>query len=496
MARVPSRQAGRQRHVGGARCGRRGVVVIILSLMVAIVLVPLVGLAIDGSILYLVQARMSAAVDAAALAGARSLSVGLDLTSQTASATAAAQNFFYANFPSGYWSTSNLSLSVVVAETAYKTRTVTMQASASVPLTFMRLMGQTSATVGALGQTSRRDVVMIVVLDRSSSMQYAGVCGTMIAAAQNFINQFSNGRDTIGLITFMDGYNLTYAPTVNFASNSPSLTTVLGELQCYGDTGTAEALYQAHSQLQQVNLPGALNLVVFFTDGHPNGVAAAYPVKTKTDTRYSWNNTGTLVGTPASSCSIQTTLSGVIAQWSGEPAPSTGYTEGLFATASTSDATTSEQVVSGDSGCAFNGNQAMIRQDIAYVPAVDSWGNATTGYLPFAAKDLYPSGNPYAGQIRVDTPTAIVTASTNAADNAATTIRNDANLTPVIYAIGLGGTTAEPIDTTFMCRVANDPCSPIYNSGLPTGLYLYSPTATQLNDAFEQVASEILRISQ
>ena len=43
-------------------------VVILLSLLVAVVMLPLVGLAIDGSILYLVQAKLSAAVDAAALA--------------------------------------------------------------------------------------------------------------------------------------------------------------------------------------------------------------------------------------------------------------------------------------------------------------------------------------------------------------------------------------------------------------------------------------------
>jgi Flp pilus assembly protein TadG len=480
----------------GSRHRSRGVVVVMLSLMVATVLLPLVGLAIDGSILYLVQARLSAAVDAAALAGARSLSVGLDLASQTSSATTAAQNFFYANFPVGYWSTSNQSLSVTVAETAFKTRTVTMQASVTVPLTFMRLLGHTSSTVGAQGQTSRRDVVMIIVLDRSSSMQNAGVCGTMISAAQNFVNQFSNGRDTIGLVTFMDGYNVTYAPSVNFQSDTPSLVTLLGGLKCYGDTGSAQALYEAHAQLQAVNLPGALNLIVFFTDGHPNGVTADFPIKTKTDTRYSYSSTGSSVSTPPSTCTSTTTFLGSIAEWSGEPAPSTGTTEGLFSYTSSSDATTSEQVVSGATGCAFTGNQAKIRQDAAYVPATDHWGNATTGYQAFASNDLYPAGNPYVGQIRVDTPTAIVTASLNAADNAATTIRNDAVLTPVIYAIGLGGDSAEPIDTTFMCRVTNDPCSPIYNSAKPTGLYLYSPSATQLNDAFERVASEILRISQ
>jgi hypothetical protein len=140
--------------------------------------------------------------------------------------------------------------------------------------------------------------------------------------------------------------------------------------------------------------------------------------------------------------------------------------------------------------------QINMREDIAYIPALDLYNNATTGYQAFASGDVYPSGNPYVGQIRVDTPTAVVTASVNAADNQATTIRNDATLIPVIYAIGLGGTSAEPIDATFMERVSNDPRSPIYNSALPAGEYFYSPTATDLGGVFQQVASEILRLSQ
>jgi Flp pilus assembly protein TadG len=479
-----------------SRHGRRGIVVIMLSLMVAVVMLPLVGLAIDGSVLYLIQARLSAAVDAAALAGARSLSVGLDLSSQTASATATAQNFFSANFPTGYWNTTNLTLNTTVAQTAYKTRTVTMQASVTVPLTFMKLLGQPGSTVAAQGQTSRRDVVMILVLDRSSSMADAGVCPTMIAAAQSFIGYFSNGQDMAGLVTFMDGYNLSYAPTLNFGSNTPSLTTVLGGLQCYGDTGSAGALNQAYAQLKAVNEPGALNLIVFFTDGHPNGITARFPVKTKTDTRYNSYSPYSSVSYPPSSCTTTTTILGEIAEWSGEPAPSTGATEGLFSITSTSDSTTSEQVAGGLGGCVMATDQQRMRQDIAYVPAADSYGNATTGYQAFAAGDVYPSGNPYAGQIRVDTPTALVTASVNAADNQATTIRNDPNLTPTIYAIGLGGTTAEPIDATFMERLSNDPRSPIYNSGQPTGQYYYSPNASQLYGVFQQVASQILRISQ
>src|SRR5580658_2392467 len=337
--------------------GRRGLVVIMLCLMVGVVMLPLVGLAIDGSILYLVQAKMSAAVDAAALAACRSLSAGLDLASQTASATATAQAFFNADFPSAYWSTTNLSLSITVAQSAYKTRTVTMQASATVPLTFMRLLGQTGSTVGAQGQTSRRDVVMMVVIDRSGSMEAAGVCPTMISAAQNFVGYFANGSDEIGLVTFSDGPNLTYAPTLYFDSDSPSLTAALGGVQCYGDTSSAAALNMAYAQLQTVNEPGALNLIVFFTDGHPNGVAANFPVKTSADTRYGATNYSTLVGTPKSSCSSSALKLGVVANWSGEPAPSFGYTGGLLATTTPSASTTSVILAASvDSKCAMYSN--------------------------------------------------------------------------------------------------------------------------------------------
>jgi Flp pilus assembly protein TadG len=62
--------------------------VVLMTVMLGTVLLPMVGLAIDGSILFMIKAKLQAAVDAAALAGGRSLSVGLDLASQTSSCTA------------------------------------------------------------------------------------------------------------------------------------------------------------------------------------------------------------------------------------------------------------------------------------------------------------------------------------------------------------------------------------------------------------------------
>ena len=63
------------------------------------------------------------------------------------------------------------------------------------------------------------------------------------------------------------------------------------------------------------------------------------------------------------------------------------------------------------------------------------------------------------------------------------------------FAIGLGGTGAEPIDHELLRRISNDPQSPIFDSTRPPGLYVYSPTPAQVIEAFNKVASEILRLA-
>src|SRR5689334_20997662 len=79
------------------RSAERGAALIMFTMLTALVLIPLVGLAIDGSILYWTKAKLSAAVDAAALA------VGRDLS---ANSNTVAQTYVYANLPQGWLGTS------------------------------------------------------------------------------------------------------------------------------------------------------------------------------------------------------------------------------------------------------------------------------------------------------------------------------------------------------------------------------------------------------
>jgi hypothetical protein len=90
-------------------------------------------------------------------------------------------------------------------------------------------------------------------------------------------------------------------------------------------------------------------------------------------------------------------------------------------------------------------------------------------------------------------------ASFNTADAEALKIIQDTNFQPVIYVIGLGGAADMASEATFqrfLHRVANDSGSDRYNPNLPVGLFVYSPDDTQLQSAFRQVASQILRLSK
>ena len=79
-----------------------------ISLMLAVIslifIIPMIGLAVDVGMLYVVKARLQGAVDGASLAAARALNLGQTTAAQATSAKQNAVNWFYANFPAGSWS--------------------------------------------------------------------------------------------------------------------------------------------------------------------------------------------------------------------------------------------------------------------------------------------------------------------------------------------------------------------------------------------------------
>ncbi len=429
------------------RGGERGAALVLFSILLLLVVLPMIGLAIDGGVAYMAHARLVAAADAAALAGARSLNVGMDFTSQSANAKSIAQQYFNANYPAGYLNSKNISFNADPEETGTHTRTVAVTAGADVSMYFLGLLGHPTVHIAASGQTSRRDVNVVLTLDRSGSM--SGVCGTMKAAAQSFVSKFTNGRDTMGLITFMGNANTDYASTLYFASQTPSLSSTLGTLKCGGNTGSAAALSLAHTQITSVAEPGAFNVIVFFTDGVPNGYSATFPVKS------------------ASPCNGGQPLAGFMADQGG-----------LFKLTPVAINVTSIPAT------ACSGSMSYLANNFQYVPDADVYGNSasSTGYkgLTRNAQNhiTFTTGNSDA-------------ASANAADYAALKIRQDGIF---VYTIGLDGNGG--LDNALLKRIANDPTGASYQSSQPAGMYAYAGNASQLAAAFNSIASEVLRISQ
>jgi Flp pilus assembly protein TadG len=477
----------------------RGYVLVSLTLTLP-VLLAVVGLAIDGSISYNIKAKLQTSVDAAALNAARSLARGISLPSQEAAARASAQKVFDANFPNGWWSTQNKTFSVNIAETAFKTRTVTTQACVDSPLTFLRILRLEEAHLCAGAVASRRDVNLILVLDRSGSVAAAGADDEVRDAARRFARKFAEGRDRLGLVSFSGRFKVDFDHSMNFLSGASNIITAIDNLVFDGNTGTAQGLWRAYMELQEINEPGALNVIVFFTDGRPTALAGRFPVKTLQDTRYgtgvsAGSQTDDLYLTPPSPCSSSAAKEGFIAAPINQFDP-IGVTWGVMRNEDSSEwrPATDSSSCSYYSGTYTSNARRPMRLDISVIPAQDLYGNATTGYKAFVAgQDIFSAG-PYAGGIRPDSPRAVRYAAYNAADNGAQRIRNDATLNPLVFTIGLGGTGAETIDHEFLRRMANDTLSPIYDSTRPAGLYVYSPTDAELDAAFNTVASEILRL--
>ena len=486
----------------------RGIAVMLTAFLLVFT-IPAVGLALDAGVLYLVRSKLSSACDAAALATARNLNLGLTLEDQRANAIARGTAFFNANFPTGYLGTSSVSPIIDIAQATLNTLTVTASATGNANLYFMRLLGNTAQLTSSEGRASRRDVNIILVLDRSGSMGGAP-CTAMINSSKTFANMFINGRDRMGMISYGASVFRAYPPTTDFKNPSSSILSAIDLVTCTGWTNTPTAYWNAYQELVAINQPLALNMIVLFTDGVPTSVTARYPIRTVADVRYgSWQNNLCAGGPsgectfPKSPCRDDNNRAPSDPQW-GTFAPKMGVVSGGGLNVTTGDTPgLVEPVATGPSSgepliaaaqrtdCAMSGGSGRLREDAAYIPAQDVNGLNTSGYMDSGLL-RFPATHPYAGQIRVDSPNNIARVSMNLSDNAAAAARNHPDLGIVTYAIGLGS----GVDHNLLRRMSNDLASPIYDSTKVNGIYVHAPTTAQIGAAYARIASEILRLAQ
>ncbi|MGF1610113.1 MAG: pilus assembly protein TadG-related protein [Kiloniellales bacterium] len=165
---------------------RRAAVAVLLS--VAIVpLMALLGVATDAGRAYMVQMRLSQAVDSAALAGGRAFSEAYQAND--------IDRYFVGNFPSGYLDATVQPLTISVNEVD---GTVEVIASAEVPTTFLRVVNVDQITVKARAVVKRavRGMELAMVLDVTGSM--AGSKITSLRNAANSLVEILYGdRETV-----------------------------------------------------------------------------------------------------------------------------------------------------------------------------------------------------------------------------------------------------------------------------------------------------------
>jgi Mg-chelatase subunit ChlD len=420
-----------------ARFGSRedGQTIMLYTLLLPFLVIPLVGLAMDSTKVFIVREKLQGSVDGAAIAAAQSMNTGSDNTAWTATALATATQFVNEAFPTGYFSTSGLTVSANVPAPALgsRIRTVTVTGTVQTALAFPSLLGFGKFSVSASGQATRRDVVLVMLIDRSGSMSELS---SVKSAAKAFVGDFTPGRDKLALVLIGGSSIIAYppldwdvdpfggslnGPDSNFATDNPpthpAITTQLTNMNSGSNTGTAEGLWYAYQELLKADETGALNAIVLFTDGMPNGITAVFNgVNSQSEgTASGLCNNGTSVrvnsgtntscATPpsaafanaggASTCTNKLNgstnpIKGWMALQGGYA--NTGNTSGVdqlaqfmssstLATLVTTPSLDQSPTTTNSANCYFASNQYNVSKDVV-IPDYDYYGDSTAGASP------------------------------------------------------------------------------------------------------------------
>jgi Flp pilus assembly protein TadG len=437
---------------------QRGQIVIITAVML-VALIGMVGLAIDSGRAYGVRAKLSAAVDAAALAAGRALAIGASDGERLANAQATGLRFYNANFPSGFLGATRNAPVVQATHDPSGFWNISVSGSAAMPVTFLSVLGITSdVAVASSGAAIRRDVDVMLVLDTSGSL--ANPAGTLDslkqAAISHFVTQFAAGAggDRVGLVSFASG-GVLEVPIDKSATRGFDRTTVtshINALTVSGSTASAQGVSLALAELNAVPvaLRSSLRVLVFFSDGAPNDVVATF---TRT--------------------------------------PSLATVAGDLYSETTGPATTAAtRLYRYDQRDTALGTYT----DIATLPNVGLNGVALASYN--GVRTL--TGSPI-----TNTRCNVNKAARSMVENVANTARSQGIL---VMTVGLGAALTS-LEVTFcsyganeaganiLSRLANAAGSDTANGTQPQGLYCYAADASVLNACFDRITSAILRLT-
>jgi Flp pilus assembly protein TadG len=478
---------------------------------VGVFLVPLLlctGLAVDMGRGYLVRVALAKAVDAAALAAARSLN------GDRSQAEAVADNIFAANFPAGFLGVISPQDPPTVTFTVDDTdgsNIVRVDANRTLPTTFMRMAKFDNLTVAAAATATRRLVDMSFVIDRSGSLQ--GEFAEVQDAAKEFVDSFDKTSDRIALIGFSSGTSTTDHMSTGRGFDPGMLNDHIDAMRPAGPTATAEALYQAWGELRSVpsTSQSGLRIVVLFTDGSPNAFPGNFDQvatsgvtcdSTFPSSNQAVRNQAALAGTI---CAIDYPKVGNFLFTSRAP-----WTIGLYQTHDPNVTLLLPSDVVARMNNQYTG-ESTRNGCIPYLPRTSSHQPTSIG-MPssFFIGKVLPNELNMAGAETADgfpnTPRNAYVAARNLAKTVADAIRSDTSGSSRIriYTLGLGdllevpmGSVGEQETGSHILRgIANEKGSDDYNSDQLDGRYYFAGDPDQLKASFQSLKDQIVRLTQ
>jgi hypothetical protein len=527
--------ATKRTHAGRA-FRSRGQVILLIA-MLSTLLIALAGLAVDLVLAYAVKTFLATATDAAAMGGVRALERGASYSEQTSEVNRVTQMLFKSNFPNGLLLTgksAKLEQSVSIAASNMDPsapgmfeldstlqpgiREIRVRSIAKAPTFFMRYFGMDSVTVRSSAYAARRDVNVMVVLDRSASLKNVGAWDDVQRAAIEFVKKFDNNRDRVGLVTFGTGANVDYPLKTGFKTANVVMNLILAQtVPNSAYTNSALGMWLAYSELMRVNDPYALNTIVFFTDGQPSAFSATFKVNSLLTlglTPKCLTNTeeGTLGAGQNTAVWNNPQFYDIRGFWRREAGPiPVNLGNLLFDHPLNLRCLNILDVYGANVEYLFDSSKAWptswvgsetgsATKEFCIQPgAAGCYGDA--GDFPYSTNDprlFNDSSNTSSRNFR---GTNVHNAAKNLLLNIAQTARQDTSLGGVaVHVIGLGGYGYDA-DAGLMKRVANDPTNS-YGVQItaaadePIGSYTYAPNIGEIQAAFEKVRSEVMRLTR
>jgi Mg-chelatase subunit ChlD len=428
--------------------GESGTILVAFTLFI-LVLLGFAALGIEGGRWFMVRAELSKSVDAAALAAARNIS------NPFVSADALALDYAAENFPAGYLGTPAAGAgSVRFTAQIIGNDKVQVNGAVSATAILARLAdsGLDLIPTSSMGVAQKKEVEIMLVLDRSGSMQ-----GTPIAnlktASLTFVNLFAGtqDKDKMGLISFATSRSLNRAMGTNYVA---SMTSAINAMSAVGGTNPEDALDLADDAggfTDQSAIPADRRIqqfLIFFSDGRPTAFRGNF--------RYQ-----------------NTAYDGVAVVLGNCETGEHDIYERLCSPTTGNDITPTPQPTGDGSTtrarCTVNGTTGNYYTTRWYIFDTDPVPNGSGGYYSPTANCI-PESRLHDQICNLATNMALAHAATLKANHVK------------IYTIGLGPN----VNTAFMRSLASNPT-----------MYYYAPTPAQLTALFQQVANEIkLRLVQ